>query len=68
MTHMAELVILKFNPGEVAELSATLIQSSARNAGGIEENGATSVLMKGAAFTLASFQTMVHVAKHHQLR
>ena len=68
MTHMAELVISKFHPGKMTEATALFIKPSTGNTGRIQEHGAAPVLVEGAAFSLASLEAMVHVAKHHQLR
>ena len=68
MTHVAELVIVKFHPGEMTEATALFIESSSWNTGRIQEHRASPIAVKGAAFSLASLEAMVHMPKHHQLR
>jgi len=44
------------------------IKTATGNTGRIEEHSPAPVLVKGAAFSLAALEAMVHVPKHHQLR
>ena len=68
MGQAGEATPFEFRPGEMKQGATIGIQPAAWNTGRVDECGALTVAQEGLTQAGATFELMVHVAEHHQIR